>query len=131
MLSRHDLAGAGPELWSIESTGCLCQPPVLSSWRQCSWGQHSCSSPSDHHLAASECLTQKARAFGTYPHHNVAVLSVILLKSASKKNSLMSHKGEFACLHSYHLFTSKYLLDSYYVTGTVLGFENPTMNKTR
>lgn len=41
---HHYFAGAGPKLWSVESTGHLCWPPVPPSCRQCSWRQHSCHS---------------------------------------------------------------------------------------
>lgn len=84
--------------------------------------------PSDHHLAASGCLTQRARAFSSQCCSLKHYLTGISIRK--KSTALMSQKGvEFACPHSWHLFTSEYLLDIYYVPGIVLGFENTTMSK--
>lgn len=129
VVSSHS-PGAGPELWNIESVGHLCWPAGLPSWRPSSWGEHFYGSPSDHHLAASGCLTQKARTFSSQCCSLKHYLTGISIRK--KSTALMSQKGvEFACPHSWHLFTSEYLLGIYYVPGIVLGFENPTMSKAQ
>lgn len=92
--SGHDLAGAGPELWSIESTGRLCQPPVPPSctfletvllgtaflwfpvWSSvsCKWMFNS-ESQSSRHFPTSQCCSLKC----------------YLTEISIKKNSLVSH----------------------------------------
>ena len=110
--------------------GHLRQPAVPPSWRPCSWGQHSCGSHSDHHFAANECLTQKARAFSTYPHHSIVVLNIILPESASEKKCTDVTKRRIG-LSTQLSFIYQQVLDSYYVPSTVLGFEDPTMSKAQ
>ena len=94
VVSSHS-PGAGPELWN-RVRGPPVRPAGLPSWRPSSWGEHFYGSHSDHHLAASGCLTQKARAFSSQCCSLKHYLTGISIRK--KSTALMSQKGiEFAC----------------------------------